>query len=68
MARRKSGNMNGERYLANTNTYEVHDLDSEQTQIAEIIEASHDRPYSYLQDALGDGYDPCAWCLEGSTR
>lgn len=29
MARRYEGNMNGERYLGNINTMEVHDLDKE---------------------------------------
>ena len=37
--RRYTGNMNGERYLGNTNTTEVHDLDNEQKscQIDEIL-------------------------------
>ena len=71
--RRYTGNMNGERYLGNTNTKEVHDLDNENTspdgcQIDEIISAGHDTPYSYLSDAHRDGYDNCAKCLSGSTR
>ena len=48
--RRYTGNMNGERYLANTSPSkkEVHDLDNEKTncQIDEIIKAGHDKPYS----------------------
>ena len=41
MARRWTGNMNGEQYLGNTNKMEVHDLDNEKTncQIDEIIAA-----------------------------
>lgn len=70
MARRRTGNMNGEQYLGNTESKEVHDLDNEQTncQIDEIIRAGHDRPFDTLQAAKKAGYDNCAWCLEGSTR
>ncbi|MDQ3816250.1 MAG: hypothetical protein M3362_01000 [Acidobacteriota bacterium] len=70
MARRYSGNMNGERYLANTNKMEVHDLDNEKTncQIDEIIRAGHDRPYNSQSAANAAGYDNCAYCIGGSTR
>lgn len=73
MARRYTGNMNGERFLANTSSSkkEVHDLDNEkksQCQIDEIIRAGHDKPYNSLAAARADGYDPCDHCLEGSTR
>jgi hypothetical protein len=70
MARRYSGNMNGERYLANTNKMEVHDLDNEKTncQIDEIIRADHDRPYNSQSAANSAGYDNCAYCIGGSTR
>jgi len=57
MARRYRGNMNGERYLANTSPskLEVHDLDNEKTncQIDEIIRAGHDKR---------------AYCIGGSNR
>lgn len=68
--RRHSGNMNGERYLGNTNKTEVHDLDSETTncQIDEIIKAGHDKPFKSHSDAKSAGYDNCAYCLGGSTR
>lgn len=71
--RRWRGNMSGERYLGNTNTKEVHDLDNEDTssrgcQIDEIIDAGHDKPYNSLTTANNDGYDNCAKCLSGSTR
>ncbi len=51
MARRFTGNMNGEKYLGNTNNKEVHDLDQEDTaangcQIDEIIAAQHDTPFN----------------------
>lgn len=70
MARRWSGNMNGEQYLGNTSKKEVHDLDNEQTncQIDEIIRAGHDRPFNTSQQAHAAGYDNCAWCLRGSKR
>ena len=62
--------MNGERYLANSNTREVHDLDSETRlcQIDEIINARHDYPYTNLSTAHAAGYDNCAYCLGGSNR
>ena len=65
MTRRYRGNMNGERYCGNTNTLEVHDLDSENTncQIDEIIDAGHDKPFNSLAAAHNAGYDDCDWCL-----
>lgn len=72
MARRRTGHMNGERYLANTSPSkrEVHDLDAEtsQCQIDEIIKAGHDKPYQTLEAAHRDGYDDCAYCLPNSKR
>lgn len=70
MARRYTSNMNGERYLGNTNTTEVHDLDNEKTscQIDEIIDAGHDRPFNTLDEAHNSGYDNCYWCIGNSTR
>lgn len=73
MARRYDGNMNGEQYLGNTNTKEVHDLDQEDTsgsgcQIDEIIAAKNDYPFTSLSAAHAAGYDNCAKCLGASTR
>lgn len=70
MSRRWTGHMNGERYLANANEKEVHDLDNEKTQcqIDKIIAAGHDRPYSSLDAAHRDGFDNCAYCIGNSTR
>jgi len=72
MARRYSGHMNGERYLANTSPskLEVHDLDNEKVscQIDEIIKAGHDKPYNSHEAANRDGYDNCAYCIGRSTR
>jgi hypothetical protein len=68
--RRYTGNMNGERYLGNTNKEEVHDLDQEtkNCQIDEIIAAGHDEPFNSLSEAHEAGYDNCHYCLGGSTR
>jgi len=72
MARRYTGNMNGERYLANKSPskMEVHDLDDEKTkcQIDEIIKAANDTPYTSKTTANNDGYDNCAHCIGNSTR
>ncbi len=70
MARRHSGRMRGERYLGNTNTTEVHDLDSETTncQIDEIMRAGHEKPFETLQAAHSAGYDNCAYCVGNSRR
>lgn len=75
MARRYKGHMNGERYLANTSPSkrEVHDLDNEKTganqcQIDEIIRAGNDKPYTSLDAAKRDGFDPCDKCMSGSKR
>lgn len=68
MARRYRGNMNGERYLGNTNKNQVHDLDNEKTganqcQIDEIIAAGNDKPFDSLASAQGAGYSDCDYCL-----
>jgi len=72
MARRYTGHMNGQQYLANTNPSkrEVHDLDKEQSQcqIDEIIRAGHDKPYTSHATAKQDGFDNCAYCIGHSTR
>ena len=72
MARRYTGKMNGERFLANASPskMEVHDLDNEksQCQIDEIIRSGHERPYTTLSAARAAGYDNCAYCIGGSTR
>lgn len=73
MARRTDGNMSGERYLGNTSSNEVHDLDKEDTsengcQIDEIIAAGHDTPFDTLSAAHEAGYDNCDKCLGDSTR
>jgi hypothetical protein len=72
MGRRWTGNMSGERYLANKSPSkkEVHDLENEKTncQIDEIIKAKNDKPYSSQKAANDDGYDNCAYCIGDSKR
>ena len=60
------------RYLGNTNTTEVHDLQNEQPncQIDEILAAGHAvgfRPDTLAQ-ARSEGFDNCHYCIGGSTR
>ena len=72
MARRWTGNMSGEQYLANKSPskMEVHDLDNEKTkcQIDEIIKAKNDKPYDTQKAANDDGYDNCAYCIGDSKH
>ncbi len=75
MARRQGPPTNGKRYVGNTNTTEVHDLDNEKTganqcQIDEIIAAGHAVTFSpdTLAQANSEGYDNGAHCIGGSLR
>ena len=72
MPRKYKGNMNGQQYVAQMNPYmrHVHDLDNENRNclIDEIIRAGQDRPYNSLVEARRDDYNPCAFCLQDSTR
>ena len=72
MARKYKGNMNGEKYVANTSPYrrEVHDLDNENRncQVDEIIRSGQDKPYSSLTDARHDEFNPCAYCSANGDR
>jgi hypothetical protein len=70
--RKYKGNMNGQRYVANTSPYrrEVHDLDSESRHclVDEIIRAGQDKPYSSIQEARQDDFNQCALCLPDANR
>lgn len=72
MSRLYTGNMFGERYLANTNLSkkEVHDLDnrSRKCKINEIINIGYGRPYDTLEEANHDGFDNCPWCIGNSAN
>ena len=75
MARRSGNPTYGNRFVGNTNTLEVHDLDNEKTggngcQIDEIIGAGHARVFSpdTLEQAHFKGYDNCDKCIGNSLR
>jgi hypothetical protein len=73
MTRQYTCNMNGQQFLGNVNTREVHDLDNEDTadngcQIDEIIRAGLCEPFSALSTAHIAGYDNCAKCIGNSRR
>lgn len=60
------------RYLGNTSSTEVHDLDNEMSrcQIDKILQAQHAVVFSpdSLTEAHERGYDNCAHCIGDSTR
>ena len=66
MSRKYNGNLNGERYVANTSPYkrEIHDLDNENRNcmVYEIIRAGQDRAFRSLEVARREGYDECPFC------
>ena len=72
MSRRYYGQMNGERYPANTSPrkLEVHDLDNEKTncRINEIIKVGYDKPYNSYDESMLDNFDDCAYCIGASTQ
>ena len=66
MSRKYKGNLNGERYVANTSPYkrEVHDLDNENRNcmVDEIIRARQDKPFGTLEDARREEFSQCPFC------
>lgn len=75
MARRHGPPTFGKRYVGNTNTTEVHDLDNEKTagnecQIDEIIAAGNVTTFlpDTLAQAHSERYDNCAHCIGGSIH
>jgi hypothetical protein len=72
VARKYKGNMNGQKYIANTSPYrrEVHDLDNENRncQVDEIIRTGQDKPYSSLSEARQDDFNQCAFCSANAER
>jgi len=72
VARKYKGNMNGQRYVANTSPYkrEVHDLDNESRncQIDEIIRMRQDKPYLSAKDAQREDFKQCEFCSPNATR
>ena len=75
MARRQGSPTYGRRFVGNTSTTEVHDLDFEKTganqcQIDEMIAARNAAIFSpdTLDQAHIEGYDNCAYCIGGSRK
>jgi hypothetical protein len=66
VARKYKGNMNGQKYVANTSPYkrEVHDLDNENRNclVDEIIRSGQDKPYTSLDEARQDDFGVCSFC------
>jgi hypothetical protein len=66
VARKYKGNLNGERYVANTSPYEheVHDLDNENLNcmVDHIIRSHQDRPFESLEDARREEFVECPFC------
>lgn len=69
--RRYQWPFNGKRFIGNSNTTEVHDVDNEQNncQINEI-KTEHITTFNpdTKEQAKKEGYDNCAYCIGGSTR
>lgn len=69
--RRYGWPFNGKRYIGNTNTDEVHDVDNEQVncQINEI-KTDHVKTFSpdTHSEAKRQGFDNCHWCLGNSKH
>lgn len=68
--RRYNWPFNGNRYIGNTNTNEVHDLDNEKTG-CRINEIKTDHIKTFIPDthseAKRQGFDNCAHCI-GNSR
>lgn len=66
MARKYKGNLNGERYVANTSPYnhEVHDLDNENRNclVDHIVRSRQDKPFGSLEDARREQFVECPFC------
>lgn len=69
MTRRYSYPFLGKRFIGNTNTNEVHDLDNEKTQCRiNEIKTHHVKTFSpdTHQQAKFEGFDNCYWCIGNS--
>jgi hypothetical protein len=70
MARRYGYPFNGKRYIGNTNTNEVHDLDNEKLG-CRINEIKYDHVKTFSPDthsqAKSERFDNCAHCI-GNSR
>lgn len=63
--RRYSGNMKGEKFMGNKNTFEVHDLDNEKSlcNINLILNGRYDVPFNSLYEANKQHYTNCICCI-----
>jgi hypothetical protein len=62
--------MNGEKFLGDTKSKEVHDLvrEKQQCRIDEIVYNEHERPFSTLDKAHLQGYSDCRYCIDLSKN
>ncbi|AFV02829.1 MULTISPECIES: hypothetical protein [unclassified Dehalobacter] len=70
MGRRYSYPFNGKRFIGNTNTNEVHDLDNEKSGCRiDEINTSHVKTFNpdTHQQAKNEGFDNCYWCIGNSN-
>lgn len=69
MTRRYRYPFNGNRFIGNTNTNEVHDLDNEQS-LCKIDEIKDYHVKTFIPDthqqAKNEGFDNCYWCIGNS--
>lgn len=65
--RRYEGKLNGERYVGDPRSRQVHDLEREQSAcgIDGLLEAGLEEPFGGLVEAHLEGYDGCPHCLGG---
>lgn len=71
MSRRYYPPFNGKRYIGNSNTEEVHDLDNENRN-CQIDEIKTEHVVTFSPDTLSqahkEGYDNCAYCIGYSQK
>lgn len=69
MTRKYRTPFNGNRYIGNTNTNEVHDLDNEQNR-CKIDEIKDEHVKTFVPDTHGqaksEGFDNCHYCIGNS--
>ena len=67
--RRYTAYMSGERYLGNSESKEVHDLEKEKQQckIDEIVRSGKEQPFKSLKDAYAKEYNNCQFCLNSTN-
>ncbi len=63
--RRYTAYMSGERFMADSRTRIVHDLEKEKGKclIDEIVRTGKELPFKNLNDAVAEGYSKCSYCF-----